>query len=183
MDETLNTTLEELDPEKRSQIAKFELDELIIKMKRIENTEETIKTLYEYNKSKLKRDYEDKLYNLEEKRSQINQRIEFLMGQLRSEDVRETNTQTKLSLLHGDIVQTKAYRDFEANKDELLKLAEEKGLDEYIKIKEEKSFKWGEYKKRLSIVDDRIVDTETGEIIDLGDALKIKEIESKITIK
>ena len=81
---------------------------------------------------------------------------------------RETATKGTYRLLSGSLVWKKEKPVMEPDMDLLLERLE--GTD-YIKT--EQSVRWGDYKKRLQIEGDVVIDAETGEVVD----------EVKVTVK
>lgn len=79
-------------------------------------------------------------------------------------DVKETKTQYKHTLLNGALVMTKAKTEYVKNDDELVSYLERSGNEDFVKI--EKKPAWGEFKKRLSVIDGNVIDKDTGEIVD-----------------
>ena len=77
---------------------------------------------------------------------------------------RETKTQYKHDLPNGALILHKSKQDFAVDKPALLEHLKQSKLSGYIKVEETPM--WGEYKKRLVITDDGVMDTETGEFID-----------------
>ena len=51
-------------------------------------------------------------------------------------------------------------------------------MEEYIKTEEKPA--WGEYKKTLSIVDGQVIDTVTGEVVDI---IKVEETAGVFEVK
>ena len=89
----------------------------------------------------------------------------------------ETKTMSKYSLPSGELVMTKAKEDFKAaDKEKLLSWCITND-PELIKV--ESSPKWAEIKKRLTIVEGKIVDNETGLFVD-GVELEEKPEEFKV---
>lgn len=77
---------------------------------------------------------------------------------------KETKTTEKYQLLSGALVYTKPAKTYDKDDAALLAFLKESGRTEFIKTTEAPA--WGEYKKRLEIVGDHAVDTETGEIVE-----------------
>lgn len=74
---------------------------------------------------------------------------------------KETKTQKSYKLLSGTLVLKKPGEKIEHDDEALLEWLED---TEYIKIK--KSVDWAEYKKKLTIQDNLVIDTETGEVVE-----------------
>lgn len=88
---------------------------------------------------------------------------------------KETKTQKSYKLLSGTLVFKKPSIKINHNDDELIKY-----LDgtEYVETK--KSLKWGDFKKVLTVSDDDVINTETGEIIE---ACSVEEVPASFSIK
>lgn len=91
---------------------------------------------------------------------------------------RETKTQAKYRLLSGELVFTKEKQTFEKDDETLLAYLKESGNKEFVKT-EEKPI-WGEFKKLLTIVDGKAVNSETGEVID---CIRISTKEATFDVK
>ena len=71
-----------------------------------------------------------------------------------------TKTQESYKLLSGTLIFKKPSMKINHNDDELIKSLD--GTD-YVETK--KSFKWGEYKKNLTVVGNEVIDSTTGEVV------------------
>lgn len=89
-------------------------------------------------------------------------RLRKYFDTLNPSDLKETKTQYKYPLLSGSLVMTKSKPDFEKSDDELLAYLELNN-PEFVKV--EKKPAWGEFKKRLTIINGSVIDKETGEIV------------------
>lgn len=119
-------------------------------------------------------------------RKNVNEARNFAIGQLRAlvEQVNpsSTKTQLKVALPNGDVVVKKATQAIDYDKSKLLDWAEEKGMTGLIAVKETKDFKWAEFKKQLAVTDAGIVDTETGELVNI-EGLAVKEVAEEVQVK
>lgn len=77
---------------------------------------------------------------------------------------KETKTQIKYSLASGDLVLTKAKSDFKAQDDDALLGWCQVNAPELVKVTMKPS--WSDVKKRLTVTDSGVVDSETGMIVD-----------------
>ena len=79
---------------------------------------------------------------------------------------KESKNKTKLSyrLLSGTLVKKIGGTVMKQDSEKLLEYLKASGNADMIKLTEEP--KWGEFKKRLEIVNDQIIDTETGELVE-----------------
>lgn len=82
------------------------------------------------------------------------------------ETVPHKTTKTKASyrLLSGTLTRKFGSRQIKQDDDKLLEFLKASGNLEYIKTEEKP--RWGDYKKRLEIMDGSVVDKETGEIVE-----------------
>ena len=159
---------------------KAAMDNLVQEIKEIDYSIEELTQIYAAQQEALKDNYESKRLPLTDKRS-------FLLGQLVAlfyevPASSDTKTQKKVTLINGDVVIKKATQTIDYDKSKLLAWAEEKGMDGLIATKETKDFKWADFKKNLVIEDENIIDTQTGEMLEidgLGVVVKSEELEIK----
>lgn len=113
---------------------------------------------------------------LQREQNRMNDTTSFFKSKLREylENVKakETKTQKTYSLPSGTLKLKKSKIDFDYNKDLLLEEAKKSQMTDLIKIKEE--FNWSEFKKKLDINGTKIVNKETGEIVEMN-GLKLTE--------
>ena len=76
---------------------------------------------------------------------------------------KETKTAFTYDLVDGKLKLKKATNEFVRDKETLIKFFKENDLSDYIETKQEP--KWGEFKKTISIVGDKVV-TEDGQVVD-----------------
>lgn len=120
---------------------------------------------------------------IEEIEREYDRKISFLKSCLldyfETVDHKETKTQESYKLLSGSLVMKKpANKIVKEDDDTLVQYFADNDMDDFIKIT--KSPKWAEYKKRLEISGDNVVDTETGEIVD---AVSIEQVPPKFDVK
>ncbi len=125
------------------------------------------------------REMEDKIVELEVKRDRDNA---YLTERLREYfdgvvDKKITATQESYKLLSGTIRRKYKSEKMVKNDDALLRYLHDSGQVEYIKT-EEKAV-WGEFKKNLEIVDGKVVDKSSGEVVD---AVTLEDIPEKFDI-
>ena len=89
-----------------------------------------------------------------------------------------TKTQESYKLLSGSLVFKLPKQTMVKDDAKLLEYFRQNGMEEYIKTEEKPV--WGEYKKLLSIVDGQVVDTVTGEVVDV---VKVEEEPGKFDVK
>lgn len=88
---------------------------------------------------------------------------------------KETKTQKSYKLLSGTLVFKKPSTKINHNDEKLLEY-----LDgtKFVEIK--KSLRWGEYKKNLTIIDNNVIDSETGEIVE---GCSVEDVPASFTVK
>lgn len=92
---------------------------------------------------------------------------------------KETKTQESYKLLSGSLVKKKAAQKI-VNSDENSLISWLKANNEESYIKTEEKVSWGEFKKNLSIVDGKVVNNLSGEVVD---CVSIEETEESFDIK
>ena len=127
----------------------------------------------------LKERYEEKKYELEQKKDKQQGYLRELFEQVPQS---ETKTQRKVKLLYGDVVVKKSKLDFEKDNDKLLEWAKVNQRDDLISRKETLSFKWADFKKDLLTTPNGIVEVATGELLDIP-GLEVIQTEEKLEIK
>jgi hypothetical protein len=134
-----------------------------------ENLIETCKKIIE--------EYKEKIYNYENDIKKNQERLkEELFNLIPNNEFRETNTQFKYCIPSGDIIRKKAYKDVK-----LKEFIEDKDIPiEYLKIK--KTIDWINFKKKLEIQNESVINKDTGEIINIVEIVSNPE-SFKITIK
>lgn len=91
---------------------------------------------------------------------------------------KSTATQKSYKLLSGSLVFKLPSQKMVKEDVKLLEYFHQNGMEEYIKTEEKPA--WAEFKKNLSIVDGKVVNTSTGEIVD---AVKVEETAGKFDVK
>ena len=91
---------------------------------------------------------------------------------------KSTATQKSYKLLSGSLVFKLPSQKMVKEDVKLLEYFHQNGMEEYIKTEEKPA--WGEFKKNLSIVDGKVVNTSTGEIVD---AVKVEETAGSFEVK
>lgn len=118
---------------------------------------------------KMIEEYQDKVKFYEE---QIQIKEEYTKGQIFSlievDKMKDTKTQKSYQLVSGKITITKDKYNMKLKAE----YNENTIPDNFIEVK--RSVKWGEYKKTLTIVDNQVVNKETGEIVDNVDIEKVE---------
>lgn len=108
---------------------------------------------------------------LKKQQDETDRQISFFEAKLREyflnipeKNLKTTKTQKQYKLPSGTIKLKYRGPEFKRDEEELIKWAEQRGKNEFIKIK--KSFDWATYKKNVLIDNNKAIDAETGEIID-----------------
>lgn len=121
----------------------------------------------------------------EEKVGPLNKELEYIKTQLRvlADQVpqKEAKTQSKVELLSGSVVIKKPTKTLVADKDKLIEWAKGNAMNDYIDEKVVQSFKWQELKANLDIVDGKIINKLTGEIMTEG--VTIEDKPEEVVIK
>ena len=90
---------------------------------------------------------------------------------------KDTKTRETYKLLNGSLVMKKARKEIRHGDEELLNYLLNSGKQEYVKTT--LSPMWSEFKKRLEIVDNIVIDTETGEAVD---CLTVEDVPEEFTV-
>lgn len=88
----------------------------------------------------------------------------YLFEYFRSVEHKETKTQESYKLLSGSLILKKASTAFEKDDEALVGYLKKNGFEDMIKTVE--TPKWADFKKRLQVSGDKVVDPETGEVVD-----------------
>lgn len=91
---------------------------------------------------------------------------------------KSTKTQETYKLLSGSLVFKLPKQNMVKDDEQLVEHLRQNGLEEYIKTEEKPV--WSEYKKNLAIVDGKVVDTTTGEIVKV---VSIEEVPGTFEVK
>lgn len=91
---------------------------------------------------------------------------------------KSTKTQETYKLLSGSLIFKLPKQNMVKDDTKLLEYLKENKMTEYIKTEEKPV--WNEFKKTLSIVDGKVVDTSTGEVVE---AVKAEEVAGVFDVK
>lgn len=130
--------------DKRILQIKVEMDQLVEKIKELDVAIVELDELFKMRSKFLKERYEEKKYELEQKKDKQQGYLRELFEQVPQS---ETKTQRKVKLLCGDVVVKKSKLDFEKDNDKLLEWAKVNQRDDLISRKETLSFKWADLRK------------------------------------
>lgn len=89
-----------------------------------------------------------------------------------------TKTQETYKLLSGSLVFKLPAQKMVKDDEKLLEYFKQNNMSEYIKTKETPA--WAEFKKNLSIVDDKVIDMSTGEVVEV---VKVEETAGSFDVK
>ena len=170
---------------------KIEVDERVIQIKtQMDNIVEDIhdidlakaelQGILDAKVQKLKDSFGIKIDTLNSKRDHL---ITELMPLFEQVPQSIAKTQRKVGLLNGDVVIKNATQKIDYNKDLLLDYARQQtDMVDYIDKKVAESFKWADFKAKLAIVDNVIINTETGEQLEI-DGLQVVDIPAELQVK
>lgn len=99
-----------------------------------------------------------------------------LEAYLRRVDCRETKTRYSYQLLSGKVILKKPTQKLVPDRKALAEYLQESGQTQYLKLNPEPA--WGEYKKRLKIVGDAVVDVDTGQVVP---AVAVEDVPEELT--
>lgn len=99
-----------------------------------------------------------------------------LKAYMRRADCRETKTRYTYQLLSGKVILKKPSKKLVPDRKALAEYLQESGMTDYLKLTPEPA--WGEYKKRLKIVGDTVIDTDTGEVVP---AVTVEDVPEELT--
>ncbi len=163
----------------QTMLIKLEMDQLVEKIKELDIAIAELNELFKMRADLLKEQYEEKKYELEQKKDKQQSYLRELFEQVPQN---ETKTQRKVKLLSGDVVIKKSKLDFQKDSDELLKWAKAHNREDLISRKETLSFRWADFKKDLLTTPNGIVEVTTGELLDIP-GLEVIQTEEKLEIK
>ena len=157
-----------------------QMDEKVAEVHQVEQEQAELQALLDARIQQLKDSFQGKVDILNNRKEYLIAEIRALFDQVPS---KETKTQAKVTLLSGDVVVKKAGLKLDYDKKVLLENAEATGLTDYIKTKEVKDFDWTGLKEKLEIQEDgSIVNTETGEVLDI-EGLTVLPVAEQVVIK
>lgn len=117
-----------------------------------------------------------------EEKAKLDQSTSYLKYQLyqffRNASVKETKTQESYQLLSGKLVRKKPSQKMVPDKERLIEMCEANNMPEFIKIK--KDFDWASYKKECEIVGGRVVNVQTGDILD---CISVEDVPESFEVK
>ena len=99
-----------------------------------------------------------------------------LEAYMRKADCRETKTRYSYQLLSGKVILKKPSKKLVPDRKALAEYLQESGMTDYLKLTPEPA--WGEYKKRLKIVGNTVIDADTGEVVP---AVSVEDVPEELT--
>jgi len=93
---------------------------------------------------------------------------------------KETKTQETYKLLSGSLIFKKPAQKMSPDKDKLLAYVKANDMPEFVKVKEEVD--WAGYKKECEIVDGKVVNTQTGDLLP-EDVITVEEVPGQFDVK
>ena len=91
---------------------------------------------------------------------------------------KKAKTQESYKLLNGSLVMKLGSQKMVKDDAALVEYFHQNDMNEYIKTKEEP--KWAEFKKNLSIVDGKVINTTTGEVVDV---VRVEDVPGTFDVK
>lgn len=147
-------------------------------LKKIKEEESERDRLTDLAKSQIE-DLNNQMIELE---NQCNNKTSFLKSCLAEYFLKvphkETKTQESYKLLSGSLVMKKPSQKIVHDDEALISYLKTNKSDEYIKVKE--SIDWANYKKNLGIEGDKVIDIDTGEVIE---ACSVEDVPASFDIK
>ncbi len=168
-----------LEIDQRTVELKVEMDNLVEDIMELDAKIAELEAMFKMQVERLKEKFEEKQFCLKNKKEEMQRCLRELFEQVPQS---ETKTQRKVQLINGDVIVKKARVDFEKDTNKLLEWAQSNNRTNLINKKEVLSFKWADFKKNLVIEDENIIDTQTGEMLEidgLGVVIKSEELEIK----
>lgn len=122
---------------------------------------------------------------LDKKQKERDRSVLFFQGKLieyfEKQKKKETKTTLKYELPGAVLKKGKDATKIDYDKDKLLEIAKKNDdLKEYVKVKED--FAWGELKKKLKITNNKVINIETGEIVDF-EGISLKNVPGEFKIE
>lgn len=95
-------------------------------------------------------------------------------------NIKETKTQASYKLLSGSLVFKKPTQKMEPNREKLLEYVKANNMPEFVKTKED--IDWAAYKKECEIVDGKVVNTQTGDLLP-EDLIEVQDVPGEFDVK
>ena len=156
-----------------------QMDNKVTEINEIEQQKAEFEALYEAKMQELKEQYTNRIEKLDSRKNMLLAEIRTLFNEVPH---KATKTQEKVSLLAGEVVLKLPTKKIDYDKVKLLEWAKAAGENDLINTKIIEEFKWADFKSKLTIDDGKIINAETGEIINI-EGLGILEVAEELTIK
>lgn len=157
------------------------MDNLVENYKMLTEERETLEGIKNAKIEKINLDFTTKENSLSEKQAYILAELRVLAEQVPQ---KHTKTQSKVSLLSGDVVIKKPQKKLTADKDKLTTWLQDNAYTNYVIEKTTVTADWKEFKSRLKLDEETgaILDASTGEILDIT-GVTVEEVAEQVVIK
>lgn len=105
---------------------------------------------------------------------------EYFNSEETRKNIKETKTQASYKLLSGSLVFKKPTQKMEPNREKLLEYVKANNMPEFVKTKED--IDWAAYKKECEIVDGKVVNTQTGDLLP-EDLIEVQDVPGEFDVK
>lgn len=105
---------------------------------------------------------------------------EYFNSEETRKNIKETKTQASYKLLSGSLVFKKPTQKMEPNREKLLEYVKANNMPEFVKTKED--IDWAAYKKECQIVDGKVVNTQTGDLLP-EDLIEVQDVPGEFDVK
>lgn len=131
---------------------------------------------------------DSEIEELQQKKEALKKSLESKTGYLKSKlfeyfgqvEHKETKTQASYKLLSGSLVFKKPTQKMEPNREKLLEYVKANNMPEFVKTKED--IDWAAYKKECQIVDGKVVNTQTGDLLP-EDLIEVQDVPGEFDVK
>ena len=143
----------------------YKMEKILKEFKNFKEEKERLIKLAE----EMKKEYQEKIYEYQEQILNQETYVKSTLAALIEIDkMKDTKTQKSHELVSGKIIISKDKYNMKLKKE----IDFNEISDKFIEIK--KSIKWANYKKVLKIIDDKVINLETGEIVDNVEIEKVQ---------
>ena len=131
---------------------------------------------------------DSEIEELQQKKESLRKSLESKTGYLKSKlfeyfgkvEHKETKTQESYKLLSGSLVLKKPTQKMAPDKERLLAYVKENNMPEFVKVKED--IDWAAYKKECQIVDGKVVNVQTGDMLP-EDVIAVEDVPGEFDVK
>ena len=157
------------------------MDNLVEDYKVLSEEREILENIKTAKIEKINLDFTAKENIILEKQAFISAELRNLAEQVPQ---KHSKTQSKVSLLTGEVVIKKPKKNLVVDKERLVAWLQENSYTDYVLEKTTIVADWKEFKKRLALDEEAggIIDTETGEILDIT-GVTVEEVSEQVVIK